>query len=391
MPLPADALVLQHPHTSPFPIHCCFLGDISSGSSSRVHHNSLPLPICSFHCSASCPKPQRQIQALGGMIVGKRETPDKHTELLQSPAGCGCCQCQGVTFALFYLIVTASNPPSAPGGDPNQRSQPEIPTTAWLLSAPAMPTHSLGRVFHPGTAVWGRGKTRCEDKWSLPFGVRGIPPQVSQVSGCLGRENLGAAELGRGQRGLSRSCAGHPTPATGHSLGVPQICIAPRPRSSSSRASPSRDRSGAPEAPVRSHGGLNGCHRSPRSVPARPPELPTPGGPAGTHQAGLGANQQVRHLRSAAPAAAPGGPCPGPPPVPPRHHRPGHCRGKGPQRGRGAARGLRRVPRYPGAAVPTRDEWEVEGDAAGGDRGQKVKSREKIDQEMMDWETKDRR
>lgn len=149
MPLPADALVLQHPHTSPFPIHCCFLGDISSGSSSRVHHNSLPLPICSFHCSASCPKPQRQIQALGGMIVGKRETPDKHTELLQSPAGCGCCQCQGVTFALFYLIVTASNPPSAPGGDPNQRSQP-LPGSCQPQPCPLTPLaafFTLERLF----------------------------------------------------------------------------------------------------------------------------------------------------------------------------------------------------------------------------------------------------
>lgn len=121
-------------------------------------------------------------------------------------------------------------------GDPNHCSAPVSPSHA----------HSLGRVFHPGMAVWGRGKTNWEDKRSRPFGVRGIPPEVSQVSRWLGQEGLGAAELGRGHRGLSRSCAGHPTPATGHSLavlGVPQTCITPRARSSS-RASPSRGTGG---------------------------------------------------------------------------------------------------------------------------------------------------
>lgn len=117
----------------------------------------------------------------------------------------------------------------------------------------------------------------------------------------------------------------------------------------------------------------------------------------------MGAYEQVRHLRSAAPAAAPGGPCPGPPPVPPRHRRPRAVRGeKAPKKGSGkleAPGGLRRILRGVGAAVPTRDGQEVKGwkvmeqegtgDDGLGEKGQEVMSRERMEQEMRCREVED--
>lgn len=236
MPLPADALVLQHPHTSPFPIHCCFFWDTSSGSSSSVH---LPLLICCFHCSASCPKPHRQIQASREMIVRKRETPDKHTELLQSPAGCGCCQCRGVTFALWlYLIVTASNPT----GVPSQRSQP-LPGSCQPQPCP-LPWPR----FPPWNGCLGTRENQLRGQVEPPLWrswdpAASFPSESLFATGGFGGSRAGAPGA------LTELCR---TPHTGRwaqpgRAGGPQTRITPRSRSSS-RASPSRDRSGAPEA-----------------------------------------------------------------------------------------------------------------------------------------------
>lgn len=122
-----------------------------------------------------------------------------------------------------------------PARDPSHCPAPVSPSRA----------HSLGRVFHPGMAVWVRGETNCEGKWSRPFSVRGIPPQVSQVSRCSGQEGLGAAELGWGHRGLSRSCAGHPAPAAGHSpalLGLPKAASPPTPQQQQGQPVPGSQR-----------------------------------------------------------------------------------------------------------------------------------------------------
>lgn len=95
--------------------------------------------------------------------------------------------------------------------------------------------------------------------------------------------------------------------------------------------------------------------------PCSPSEFPTPGDPGGTHQADLGANEQVRHLRSAAPDAAPRGTVPGAAPGPaPPPPPPGSGGEKAPKGVRGH-RGLRRIPRDPGPAVLARDGQEMKG------------------------------